>query len=160
MKVTILLIIINVLVYLSYMVGSSDINKMCNKGVIDIFKQSFTHIDITHLLTNMYTLYTFKTLEQTYGSANFSKLVLYIVALNTILNIVVTKLVDTKCSIGFSGILFGLIIWQYFKTKEISQLNIMTAIALIVQPSLQNPKASLMGHFIGGLTGFLLAFIL
>lgn len=160
MNATNILIATNVLVYLAYMTGKADIKSMCDKGLIPHIKQSFTHINLTHLLTNMYTMYAFRVLEKTYGTKFFMTLIFYIVCLNAVLSTIANKTMDLTCSIGFSGILFGVLIWQFFKTKKITGINLITALAFIVQPSFQNPKASLIGHFLGGLTGFLLAFIM
>lgn len=160
MNITNILIGINVLVFLAYTNGYANINKMCDTGFISSIKQSFTHINIQHLLVNMYTMYTFRILEQTYGSKLFLKLICYIIILDAILTTVANKTTNLTCSIGFSGILFGILIWNFFKTKKITGFNLLSALFFIIQPSFQNPRASLVGHFIGGLTGFLLTFIL
>ena len=38
--------------------------------------------------------------------------------------------------------------------------NIRSILYFIIQPTLQNPRASLIGHFVGGLPGFIMSFTL
>ena len=63
-----------------------------------------------------------------------------------------------NCSVGWSGVLFGLAVWEIVKEKEKVDSSLIIAIgAMVVSPSLQNPQASLIGHALGALAGFIVA---
>lgn len=155
--VTSVLTVINVLVYLYYAGQPVDIQAICGKDVISIIKQMFTHLDLTHILVNMVSLKNLSGLESGLGSSGFTKLVLIITFLNMAMTYLIDKITPLTCSIGFSGIIFGLYMYAYFKTKELTLMTIVAAFSFVLQPSMINPKVSLIGHSIGALSGFLIA---
>jgi hypothetical protein len=62
---------------------------------------------------------------------------------------------DMKCSIGFSGILFGLMTWELITTRKIDIELLLAIVVTVVAPSIGNKKVSLTGHTIGAVSGVL-----
>lgn len=59
------------------------------------------------------------------------------------------------CSIGFSGILFGLFTWELVSKKKFDVEILIAMIIMVVGPSLRSKKVSLSGHAIGAVSGII-----
>ena len=59
------------------------------------------------------------------------------------------------CSIGFSGVLFGVAAWELVTNKGFDWLVALSLVAMVAVPTIQNPKASLMGHIVGAIAGII-----
>lgn len=156
--ITGLLILINVLGFLFKRPSSgTELADLCKTSMFNQLQQMFTHIDPTHLLANMYTLYNLSSLEKTYGSGTFGRLVLAIMVMNVVINNLMHKYLPLTCAIGFSGVIFGLYMFKYFKTKEITAATLVAAMVMVIQPSIKNPRASFLGHLVGAFSGVVMA---
>jgi membrane associated rhomboid family serine protease len=62
-----------------------------------------------------------------------------------------------QCSIGFSGVLFGLVAWSVITTGGLRWYNIAMVVGLLITNI--GPHISVRGHVIGAVTGLVLALI-
>ena len=132
----------------------------CGKGLKSIFLNNFIHLDFYHLISNLIALYALANIEQKIGLKRFLYLIVFIISFNTITETVIHKIFPKiPCSVGLSGLLFGLTSWDYVKNKEIS-LNLIGSISFItIIPSLKSNNVSLIGHAVGSLSGIIAGLI-
>lgn len=128
----------------------------CSKNVIDNFLSNFVHTDLSHILANLYALYALSRVEIQLGPKKFFTLVIFFLLFNSIFETILHRIKkDIPCSIGFSGVLFGIMTWEIVSNKGLD-FYIITAIAgMVILPSLQNSKVSFSGHLIGAVSGIL-----
>ena len=128
----------------------------CNKTIKDVFLSNFVHLDTAHLISNLYALYALSRVEKQMGYKSFIWLFIFILLLNTLLEFVVIKLFNNvNCSIGFSGVLFGLMTWEITRNNEVDIQIILAIIATVLSSSSGKNNISLVGHFIGAISGII-----
>lgn len=133
----------------------------CGKGIGEVFMSQFVHIDTLHLVSNLYALYAISRVEHEMGFKSFIWLLIFLLIFNTLVEFTMKKIFnELPCSIGFSGILFGLMTWELVSKKKFD-VELMSAIVImVVGPSLKGttnyPKnISLSGHVIGAISGII-----
>jgi len=128
----------------------------CGNSFQEVFCSNFCHIEIVHLLSNLFSLYALSTVEQQMGFKPFAWLMIFLLLFNTLAEYFVKKLLNySKCSIGFSGILFGVMTWDIISKKKID-LEVAAAILISVfSPSLTGKNISFTGHAIGAFSGII-----
>ena len=127
----------------------------CGKGILHSFYSNFVHLDTIHIFSNICALYFLSRLEKKVGSFLFLYIILSLLIVNTMLTVILNKLFSRiPCSIGFSGILFGLLGWELLIFKTIDPLFILTTLIISVQDS----KISTIGHATGFVAGMMVAF--
>ena len=95
------------------------------------------------------------------GSGQYLALILFLLVAQTFLEMFLYNLgAAYRCSIGFSGVLFGLLAWEMFALQEFEPYLFLVLLLMVVYPSIQSPQASLIGHGIGALVGVIAAFLL
>jgi membrane associated rhomboid family serine protease len=126
----------------------------CGESVHHVFMRKFVHVDYTHLVSNLYALYAISRVEQEMGFKSFIYLLIFLLSFNT-LTVFISKHIwkDLKCSIGFSGILFGLMTWEIVSKKSFDVELIFAILVMTVTPSLKRNNISLSGHAIGAFSG-------
>lgn len=126
----------------------------CRKNMTDNFLSSFVHVDSVHIFANLYTLYALSRVEIQLGSKKFFILIVFLLCINTIFKTLLHKMTNKiPCSIGFSGVLFGIMTWEIITNRGFD-MNIATSIILLViLPSLQFRNVSFTGHLIGAVSG-------
>lgn len=128
----------------------------CGKDVMSLFYSNFVHIDLYHLFSNIFALYALSRVEVAIGGKKFAGLIVFLLLFNTLAEVTANKInKNLKCSIGFSGVLFGVAIWEIVTTKDIDLTIILAIVAMVALPSIQNPRASLLSHSIGALSGIM-----
>ena len=160
MITTYFFIIINITVFLLYSQNAISTSHMCDKTLIANISQNFTHLEIAHIVLNLLAFYNLQNLELHYGSYKYAQIILILVLFQSFITYIINKNFNLTCSIGFSGVIFGLYMLDFFRLKDINTTNIMFALFMIIQPSLYYRNVSLSGHLIGGLSGFFLSFLL
>ena len=79
----------------------------CGKSIHEVFMSNFVHVDLAHIMSNLYALYAISRVEQEMGLMPFIYLLIFLLIVNTIAEFVARRIwKDLPCSIGFSGILF------------------------------------------------------
>ncbi len=132
----------------------------CGKTVYDVFMSNFVHIDAIHLIFNLYALYRISRVEQEMGFKPFIWLIIFLLIFNTIAELIFRNIwKKSKCSIGFSGILFGLFTWELMSKKEFDIKLLIITVLMVITPSIKNKNVSLVGHAIGAVSGIVSAVI-
>jgi membrane associated rhomboid family serine protease len=126
----------------------------CGKNLKSVFISNFIHVDFYHLITNLIALYSLARIEESIGIKRFIMLVSFILIFTSIIETIIHKIFpNIPCSIGFSGVLFGLTSWEYTTNKKLD-LRLLGSIALVtIIPSLKSSNISLSGHVVGSLSG-------
>ena len=91
----------------------------CNNDVISIFISNFVHTNFLHLFSNLYAIYALSRVEQAIGGKQFIILVVFLLVLNTLLETLVNRKLNIPCSIGFSGVLYGIMTWELVTQKHL-----------------------------------------
>lgn len=126
----------------------------CGTSIHTIFMNNFVHIDGAHLISNLYALYAISRIEEKMGFKPFIWLIVFLLAFNTLVEYMLRNVIkDMNCSIGFSGILFGLITWELLTTRKLDVQLIISILISVITPSFSNKKVSLSGHVVGALSG-------
>ena len=99
-------------------------------------------------------LYFISELETQIGSSNFLTLVILI----TLILSIFESVVKNECSIGISGVLYGLVAYEMFKFKNIDYNVIYTLVLLFLFSS--NSKISHIGHLLGFIAGLTATYLL
>lgn len=132
----------------------------CGKGIYEVFMSNFVHIDAAHLVSNLYALYAISRVEKEMGLKPFIWLLIFLLIFNTLGEFIVKYMwKDLPCSIGFSGILFGLMTWELVSKKNFDIELMIAIVIIVVGPSLNSAKVSLYGHIIGAVSGIIGALI-
>jgi membrane associated rhomboid family serine protease len=127
----------------------------CGKDFVSKIFSNFVHFDLTHLVTNLFALYSLSRVEKDIKSKRFCSLIVFLVVFTSIAEVIAHKLNNNlKCSIGFSGILFGITTWELVTKNKIDFYLITSIISMVVIPSLQNNDIiSFSSHIIGAISG-------
>ena len=132
----------------------------CEKNMPSILISNFIHTDFFHLMSNLYGLYSISLVEHKYGPKKFVFLILFLLIFSTIFEIILHKIIKTPCSIGFSGILYGIFTFETITDKKNIDYNLFLSIIFnIISSKIFQKKISLTGHIIGAITGILGAII-
>ena len=128
----------------------------CGKDIMSVFASNFTHIEPYHLLANLYAVYALSRIEKEIGWKKFLPLIGFILVVNTVLELILYKLFPgIPCSIGFSGVLFAILVWDIVREKSIDMYLLFSIILVVIVSSLKNTNVSLSGHLIGVFTGLI-----
>lgn len=126
----------------------------CGKDIMSVFFGNFVHTDPYHLLANLFGLYSIARIEREIGTKKFICLLIFLLLFTSITEVALHKLYDKMpCSIGFSGVLFGLITWEMVTKRELDFVLLVSIVMLVTAPSVNNPKVSFMGHAVGAISG-------
>ena len=128
----------------------------CNKDLVSVFYGNFVHIDIYHLVGNIFALYALARVEIALGAINFFGLIIFLIIFNSLVEILIYKLIPgIKCGVGFSGVLFGIMTWELVTNRKLDYILVVSIIFMVILPSFQNKNASLLGHSVGAFTGII-----
>jgi rhomboid protease GluP len=127
----------------------------CQKNFLSAFSRNFIHINFLHLFINLYAFYQLSTIELEIGSLSYFLLIILLALLQSIIELIVRSQIDLTCSIGFSGILYGLLIWTILSGQKTDLLMIVSVLLTIFASSELDTTISLSGHLIGVVSGIL-----
>lgn len=129
-----------------------------DKSIKQYMTNSFHHGSITHLLANMLSLFQLSALEEHYGPVKFT---IILVSLLILSNVIHYFMPDQSCTIGFSGVLIGLIVFDKFLNNGwlFDITMIQSIVLLLLLPYFGNRKVSIFGHLSGVLAGLLLGYV-
>jgi len=153
-------IAVSVIVIFSLYTTSVIKSMPCGKNMIDSFLSNFVHIDSIHLFSNLYVLYALSRVELSLGPKKFFSLVIFLLCVNTVFETTLHKMTDKiPCSIGFSGVLFGILTWEIVTNRGIDMYIASSIMLMTILPSLQFKNVSLSGHLVGSVSGILSALL-
>lgn len=127
----------------------------CDKNMMSIFFSNFVHLEPSHLIANLFALYNLARVEKQLGPKKFGCLIVFLLFFTTIVEVTAHKLFsELKCSIGLSGILFGIMSWELTTKRGLDLMIVLSIIGVVVTPTVQNSKgSSLLGHAVGAIAG-------
>ncbi len=130
----------------------------CEQNILSILVRNYIHLDPIHLFINLMVFYQLSFLETQLHSWNYLILIAILTCLQSLLQIILNQIVPLVCSIGFSGILYGLVTYQLMQNHatKAQLLSFLTSVILI---SLAIPNLSLSGHIVGCLSGYLVGWL-
>jgi membrane associated rhomboid family serine protease len=130
----------------------------CGNDFKSIILSQFVHVNIVHLASNLFSLWYMANLEHSLGFSKFIGLVVIITLISSAVDTLIGHHAGKRqCSIGFSGVLFGLVAWSVLTTGGFRWYNLAMVAGLLLTN--MGPHISVRGHVIGALTGVLLALI-
>lgn len=149
-------LLIAIILILVYIFAPKELIDCDDKSAKQHIINSFFHAGLFHLLSNLFTLYQVSKLEEIYGSIPFLILVLAILLLS---NFIHSLIPDAKCTIGFSGVLIGLIIFdRLLNNNWLIDLDLIQYILItVVVPYFRSPNLSILGHLSGALAAIIIA---
>ena len=107
----------------------------------------------------MYAFLQFSSIEKVLGSTQYLIIVLSLAVLQTLIEMISRNFIDLTCSIGFSGVLYGILTWILLSGKQTNPKMIIAVLLSIFSSSAYDPRLSLSGHLMGVLAGFIVAFL-
>lgn len=128
--------------------------------IIDYPLRSLYHANISHLLANGLSLYALSFMEEIIGWTQFLIAILFIWITSSIILYIIHIIFPSRkiYTVGFSGIIFGLIVVYYTLFKQGHQegpgVNLIGLIISIL-PQLAIPGISFEGHLAGILAGII-----
>lgn len=126
----------------------------CEKDLLSVFYGNFVHIEFPHLMANLLALYALSRVEVTIGAKKFVTLVIFLLIFISLVQVVIHRIWKTvPCTIGFSGVLFGVAAWELVANQEVDLVLFFTIAAMVVLPSLTDKRVSLVGHTVGAVAG-------
>ena len=126
----------------------------CDKDMKSIFISQFIHTDFLHLLSNLYGIYSLSKVEYKYGPKKFFGLLIFLLIFNTIFEGILHKIIKTPCSIGFSGVLYGVLTFDMIY-GDFNYMLFGSIIVHIFVNKIFKSNISLQGHLIGALSGII-----
>lgn len=132
----------------------------CDKDFNNYIYRSFLHGDYNHLLVNVLSLWNLVNLERELETQKFITLMLFLIVASSGIHFIIDKITGTKrCAIGFSGVLFGMIIYQIglkgFKTESLAEIGV-----LLLMPFASQTNVSHIGHLSGVIAGVLASLLI
>ena len=125
----------------------------CTNSLLSTAQREFIHIEPYHLVLNLYALYRISHLEGVVGSPKFAVVTALMVVASTVATHLLTKVLPIKCSIGFSGVLLGLMAYAFVTQSE--KMTLLPVVYLALS-SVGGPNVSVSGHLIGIVCGTLI----
>lgn len=148
--------IIIIIIYLLYFINIFK-SYPCGKDMVSNMLSNFIHNEPVHLISNLYGLYVLTRVEEKVGSLNFIYIVLIILIMNSIFETIFHRLFNLSCSIGFSGIIYGIFAWEIVSGFKEFDWTLLSAIIFdIFSVLFLKKKIGLINHFIGIISGLIL----
>jgi len=125
---------------------------------LNYLANNFVHADLSHLLTNAIGLWQLKNLSQNMSQIKILKLMIIIWFLSTFILYLFHYLFPQvkKQTIGFSGIVLGLIIIsEYLDSGKL--FNVTRNNLLLILPHFFIPDISFLGHLAGVISGVIVS---
>jgi len=132
---------------------------LCEHSFGKSITRNFYHVNLAHLGINLMAFNVLSRIEDIVGSGPYILLLFMLLLISSVLDFIANLMFPTlKCSIGFSGILFGLLSWEMMALHDFDPSALLLLVVNVIAPTLRDPKASLIGHSIGAIAGVIVAF--
>lgn len=128
----------------------------CSNTFGATLSRDFIHTEMPHFASNMLALFLVSNVEAQIGSVEFVAAMGSILLLSALLTMGLTRLFNFNCSIGFSGVLLGMMAFALVsadsKVLNWSALGVLllTSVAPLATPE---SRVSVSGHLIGIVSG-------
>ena len=123
----------------------------CENTLPNAVLRQFMHGNIAHFTSNMYVMIDISSkILQRMTTLKFIVLILLIFVLCVLMD----YLFYYECSIGLSGVVFGLLTWFLLSYNGISQ-KVLIDLGILLLPSVLDRRISFGGHFMGIISGFI-----
>ena len=126
----------------------------CRKSLGPTLVRTFQHAGPYHLIINLMALPQVAALEKDVGSCTLLILVSLLIIGTTSLEMMFPP---SRCAVGLSGILFGILTWEAFRVRHVQDAAILVSVYLLSSALL--PNVSFWGHAQGVATGALVWFV-
>ena len=111
----------------------NNIANICENNFLNYIFRNFYHVNTAHLIINLFSFYVLSEVEILIGSGQYIILLLTILLISSILDFIITLLFpNITCSIGFSGILFGLLAWEMMALHNFNFFVLMLLIFNVI----------------------------
>lgn len=129
----------------------------CGRDMVSNILSNFIHADFFHLISNLYGLYVLTRVEEKIGTTKFFYVIFFILVMNSIFETILYRISNISCSIGFSGIIYGIFSWEMMSGLKEFDWYILSAIVFDIFSILKlKRKIALINHFIGIISGIIL----
>ena len=127
-----------------------------NNDLIDYPLRSLYHADISHLLANSISFYALSFMEEVIGWGQFLLAIIFIWIVSSIILFMIQKAFPSrkKYTVGFSGVIFGLVV-VYYSLLNMSPGVTFVGLAASIIPQLAIPNISFDGHLAGIIAGII-----
>lgn len=133
-----------------------------NTGIdaLDYPIRAFYHANLSHLVANAISFYSLSFIENIMGSKRFLLAMIFIWIVSSIILLTIHKIFPSRkvYTVGFSGVIFGLIVIYYTLLNTSPGVTILGLMVSII-PQLLVPGISFEGHLSGIIAGFIYVFL-
>lgn len=145
--------IISIFLILVFFLGIGNIYSICNPSIVYSFLRTITHADISHLVFNLGSYHNISDyLIQLEGDNKYALILSSIWLLDVISDYLLTNYQIKWCSIGFSGVVFGLLTYLFLVSNN--DLNVIVYnLVLLLAPGFFSTNISNTGHIVGIING-------
>ncbi|AEQ32833.1 Integral membrane [Acanthamoeba polyphaga mimivirus] len=147
--VTYILLLIMVVIYFSPANFYDTSNELVNYSL-----RTYYHANIEHLIANSISLYYLSFLEDLLGHTQFAIAIIFIWLVSSMILYIIHAIMPSRkvYTVGFSGVIFGLIVIYYFSLNQNPGIT-MTGLIISILPQLVVPGISFEGHLSGIIAG-------
>ncbi|AAV50787.1 putative rhomboid protein [Acanthamoeba castellanii mimivirus] len=126
-----------------------------NSEIINYLIRTFYHANLQHLLANSFSFYMLSFLEDVMGHAKFAFCIIFIWILSSMLLLAEHTAFPSRkvYTVGFSGVIFGLIVVYLMSLGKNRGLSI-AGLVLSIIPQFFVSGISYEGHICGMIAGF------
>ncbi|ANB50744.1 hypothetical protein [Powai lake megavirus] len=149
--VTYILLLIMVVIYFSPANFYDTSNELVNYSL-----RTYYHANIEHLIANSISLYYLSFLEDLLGHKQFAIAIIFIWLVSSMILYIIHAIMPSRkvYTVGFSGVIFGLIVIYYFSLNQNPGIT-MTGLIISILPQLVIPGISFEGHLSGIIAGII-----
>lgn len=130
---------------------------LCDKTLSKSFMRQLHHGNMKHLTSNLVALTSLSySIERIITWQYYLLIIITIYIISSFIDYLLSNqnIIHINCSIGFSGIVFGILGWSLINQRGFDQKLLMD-LAILMYPSLTTPNISFSGHLVGLLSGML-----
>lgn len=122
--------------------------------------RAFYHANISHLVANAISFFSLSFIENVLGSVQFTIAMVFIWIVSSIILYIIHRIFPSrkKYTVGFSGVIFGLMVIYYFLLNKSPGITLVGLIVSIL-PQVIVPGISFEGHLSGIIAGFIYVFL-
>ena len=124
--------------------------------MVNYFLRTFYHADLNHIIANGISFYSLSFIENVLGSGQFLFAMIFIWMISTIILYSIHSIFPSrkKLTVGFSGVIFGLMVIYVFLMNKSPGIS-MAGLIISIIPQLVFPGVSFEGHLSGIIAGFM-----